>query len=78
MIDVFPFLALRSEGRVGPGDLSLGFPTVLQPVTIAREGTAENKDPERFRFVVFPTLFPAHRVEGRHHPNPHYLSPGLC
>lgn len=53
MIDVFPFLALRGEGRVGPRNLSLGFPTVLQPVTVAREETAENKDPERLGSVLF-------------------------
>lgn len=53
VIDVFPFLALRGEGRAGPGDLSLGFPTVLQPATVAREETAENKDPERFGSVLF-------------------------
>lgn len=64
MIDVFPFLALQGARRVGPGDLSLGFPTVLQPVTVAREGTAENKDSERLGFLLFfcclPPLNPLH------------------
>lgn len=36
-----------------PGDLSLGFPTVAQPATVAGEGTAENKSKILAGFLLF-------------------------